>query len=183
MSKRPHGKPGPKPRGPYEGKRETLTTRITPSTRRKLDQAAEAADRSLSQEIELRLERSFDREDSLGGHRTAALLRKLAHLAEASTGDKHWLDDDAVFNAVLLLWQCELRKMAPPISKPTEHRIELGKKWIRKLEEGSVYTEAREDILRRLHQLSQSTTLPLDVRAEFATTVAKLREKDDTELV
>jgi hypothetical protein len=173
------GKPGPKPRGPYEGKRETITTRITPGTRQKLDQAAEAADRSLSQEIELRLERSFDREDGLGGHRTAAVLRRLAHLAEASTGDKHWLDDDGTFHAVLDLWQRELRKMTPPISKPIERQTDEGKKWIRKLGDGSVYPEAREGVLHRLRQLSQNTTLPPDVRAEFAAAVAKLKGKDD----
>lgn len=182
MSKKSHGKPGPKPRGPYEGKRETITTRITPSTRRKLDQAAEATDRSLSQEIEFRLERSFDREDGLGGHRTAAVLRRLAHLAEASMDDKHWLDDDATFNTVLELWQHELRKLIPPVSTPIERQIDQGRKWIRKLADGSVYPDAREGVLRSVRQLSQNTTLPPDVRAEFAAAITKLKGKDDGDL-
>lgn len=182
-SKKSHGKPGPKPRGPYEGKRETITTRITPSTRQKLDQAAEDTDRSLSQEIEFRLERSFDREDGLGGHRTAAVLRRLAHLAAASMDDKHWLDDDATFNTVLDLWQRELRKLTPPLSKPIECQTDEGKKWVRKLRDGSVYPAAREVVLGHLRQLSENTTLPPDARAEFANVVAELRAKDDGDLV
>src|SRR5690242_4365213 len=52
-------RPGPKPRGPFENKRLTLTTRITEDLRKKLEAAAEATGRSLSQEIELRLLESF----------------------------------------------------------------------------------------------------------------------------
>ena len=52
-------KRGPRPRGPYAYKRKTLSTRITAETRKRLDMAAEASGRSLSQEIELRLEQSF----------------------------------------------------------------------------------------------------------------------------
>ena len=53
-------RPGPKPRGPFQDKRKTMTTRITESTRIRLDEAAQAADRSLSQEIEYRLVQSFE---------------------------------------------------------------------------------------------------------------------------
>ncbi len=52
-------KPGRPPAGPYEGKRKTLSTRITPELRDKLEAASKASGRSLSQEIELRLDRSF----------------------------------------------------------------------------------------------------------------------------
>src|SRR5262249_21733236 len=134
----------------------------------------------LSQEIELRLERSFDREDGLGGHRTAAVLRRLAHLAEASMDAKHWLDDDATFNAVLDLWQRELQKLTPPLSKPIERRIEEGEKWVRKLKDRSVYPEARELVLEHLRQLSQNATIPSHARAEFANVVAEqLKAKDE----
>jgi hypothetical protein len=50
---------GPKPQGPFEYKRRMLTTRITDDIRTKLDAAARAAGRSLSQEVEMRLESSF----------------------------------------------------------------------------------------------------------------------------
>jgi hypothetical protein len=50
---------GTRPQGPFRDKRRTLTTRITDETRTKLDEAAAASGRSLAQEIELRLDRSF----------------------------------------------------------------------------------------------------------------------------
>jgi TraY domain len=52
-------KPGPKPRGPFKDKRRTITTRITEEIRAKLEAACAASGRSLSQEIELRLEIAF----------------------------------------------------------------------------------------------------------------------------
>jgi len=62
----PKKKTGAKARGPYENKRAVLTTRITGKTRKALENAAAMSGRSLSQEIEHRLERSFLVEDSLG---------------------------------------------------------------------------------------------------------------------
>ena len=55
-------KPGAKPRGPFEDRRKTFTTRITAETRAQLDAAAAHSGRSLSQEIELRLVLSFERD-------------------------------------------------------------------------------------------------------------------------
>ena len=69
-------RPGPKPRGPFEGKRQTLTTRITDATRSKLEAASRDADRSLSQEIEFRLEQSFREIDVR--HRETLLARRSA---------------------------------------------------------------------------------------------------------
>ena len=45
-----------------KGKRHSLTIRTTKELRESLEQAAEASGRSLAQEVELRLERSFDRD-------------------------------------------------------------------------------------------------------------------------
>jgi hypothetical protein len=56
---------GPKPQGPFEYKRRMLTTRITDDIRTKLDAAARDAGRSLSQEIEMRLEGSFQAKGQL----------------------------------------------------------------------------------------------------------------------
>jgi hypothetical protein len=103
-------------------------------------------------------------------------------LAEASSGEKHWLDDDATFNAVLDLWQLELRKLTPPISKPIERRIDEGKKWIRKLDDGLVQPGALRGVLDFLRWLSQNTAIPHDVREEFATAVANRQVQDDSDL-
>lgn len=52
-------RPGPKPRGPFSDKRKTITLRITQATRERLEQACQESGRSLAQESELRLDRSF----------------------------------------------------------------------------------------------------------------------------
>jgi len=58
------GRPrGPKPRGPFSNKRCQINTKITGDTRKALEDAADHAGRSLSQEIELRLVRSFRDDD------------------------------------------------------------------------------------------------------------------------
>ena len=73
---------GPKPRGPYIDKRKTITTRITEETRYRLEEAAKASDRSLSQEIEWRLMQSFQTEDQrhaeFGGVQNYRLGRLIA---------------------------------------------------------------------------------------------------------
>ena len=48
---------------PEPGERVPLSLRISPSAKKKLEAAAELNGRSLSQEAEYRIERSFDRED------------------------------------------------------------------------------------------------------------------------
>ena len=104
------GKRGVRPRGPYADKRKTLTTRITNKTRENLDAAAKATDRSLSQEIEFRLERSFLQDeadarvreatldgiwDSFGGIKIFRIMRLMASMIQAveHTTGKTWLKD------------------------------------------------------------------------------------------
>ncbi len=94
-------RPGPAPRGPFTGKRKTLTTRITEGMRNQLEAAAKANDRSLSQDIEFRLEQSFLIErgavdvrnavlqgvyESFGGEDKYRLLQPLALIAYHSIG-------------------------------------------------------------------------------------------------
>jgi len=57
-------RPGRPPRGEYTDKRKTLSTRITSGLRDRLDKSADESGRSLSQEIEFRLDRSFRDEDA-----------------------------------------------------------------------------------------------------------------------
>jgi hypothetical protein len=90
---------GPKPKGPYEDKRRTLTTRITETTRAKLEEAANSSGRSLSQEIEFRLGRSFMFEDSLAvtgtDKETAQFVRNLLdakQLIQQRRGEDAWTD-------------------------------------------------------------------------------------------
>jgi hypothetical protein len=84
--------------------------RITEPTRRGLEQAARVNDRSLSQEIELRLERSFAVEEAVekeknqahGGaftHLVATAIGVVMASVEAKTG-KSWHKDDSTFHEV-----------------------------------------------------------------------------------
>ena len=99
-SNRPTGRP---PRGEYADKRKTLTTRITAKLRKQLEQAAEKSGRSLSQEIEFRLEQSFHDREALyrefGGESSYNLMRWLAltfWVAEQVT-KKPWSEDEETY--------------------------------------------------------------------------------------
>ena len=76
------GKRGPHPKGEYGRKiRRTavLSTRLQPDTRARLLQAAKANGRSLSQELEHRLRRTFIEDDKsiewYGSEQTAAVVK------------------------------------------------------------------------------------------------------------
>ena len=73
------------PKGP--GERVPVMSRTTRELRAKLEQAASVSGRSLAQEVELRLERSFDPVDSF-----ARLVGGLAQVAEVLTG-RAWRTD------------------------------------------------------------------------------------------
>ena len=77
---------GRKPKGEYAEKGVTLSTRIRSDTRAALEEAAKASGRSLSQECEHRLRRSFDEDealiDRLGGRQLYAMFRMIAAAME-----------------------------------------------------------------------------------------------------
>ena len=87
---------GRKPRGEFKGKTATLTTRITPETRAALERAAEKSGRSLSQEVEHRLNDSIRRDYEHNRHRHIRALAEaiaiLIHWVERAT-QKRWIDD------------------------------------------------------------------------------------------
>ncbi len=115
-AKKKAGKPGPKPRGPFADKRRTLTTRITDRTRQRLEDAAAATDRSLSQEIEMRLERSFTEEANLQWaykqiigdealHRAIMLPNSLIRISQEKTGVPWYQDSELRKEAAELYWR------------------------------------------------------------------------------
>ena len=64
-----------------EAKRASFNTRLRNTLKEQLEESARAAGRSLSEEIESRLERSFDRTESLGGPEYEALFQMMAAAA------------------------------------------------------------------------------------------------------
>lgn len=100
-----HGRRGPIPRGEFQNKSRVLSTRIREDTRKALAEAASASGRSLSQEIEYRLRRSFDNDrmisEKFGNRQNYALLRMLASLFDQAPNErKSWLYDPDNFNHV-----------------------------------------------------------------------------------
>ena len=88
-------------------RRKTTSTRITPETRGRLEEAAAESGRSLAQEIEFRLERSFEGDEALGGRQFRALFGlfgNAAALIEQQTG-KAYFEDYYTYVAVRAAWQ------------------------------------------------------------------------------
>jgi hypothetical protein len=85
---------GRKPRGEFKGKTATLTTRITPTTRGALESAARKSDRSLSQEVEYRLDQSLLKNRDRRGDilALAEAIAMLLQCVERAT-KAHWQDD------------------------------------------------------------------------------------------
>ena len=117
------GKRGPQPKGEYGGKigrTAVLSTRLQPDTRARLVAAKEANGRSLSQELEHRLRRTFIEDDKTiefyGNQQTAAVVKLIGATiqsvaARGSAEKKHdwlkeqWLFDDVTSAIVhVLLW-------------------------------------------------------------------------------
>jgi len=118
---RPRKKPGAKSKGPYEQKIRTLTTRITEGTRKKLKKAATMSGRSLSQEIELRLNKSLDQDDvryqDFGGEIQYRMCRMFADIANSiptrafQTENAHWTDSKGQFLLALGAWKAVMMKI------------------------------------------------------------------------
>jgi hypothetical protein len=93
----------PQKRNPAPGERFQIGIRVTSELKRRLDEAAERSGRSQSQEVELRLERSFDREDLLGevlslayGKEAAALLMALGLIMGESSDLREGIEASTV---------------------------------------------------------------------------------------
>jgi hypothetical protein len=81
-----------------EAKRASFNTRLRNALKERLEESARAAGRSLSEEIESRLERSFDRTESLGGQEYEALFQMMAAAArviEARLGNSPFAHPEA----------------------------------------------------------------------------------------
>ncbi len=114
------GKRGPRPQGEYGGTKErtaVVSWRLRPETRVRLEAAARASQRSISQEVEHRLRRTFGEDDDdikrYGSKQNAAVVNLIgATIRSASNGGKKhdWLKEQWLFDDVMaaiwhvLLW-------------------------------------------------------------------------------
>src|SRR5262245_40730201 len=85
------GKRGPRPKGEYGrkgGRTAVLSTRLQPDTRKRLVAATQASGRSLSQELEHRLRRTFTEDDKAvefyGSEQTAAVVKLIGAVIQST---------------------------------------------------------------------------------------------------
>jgi hypothetical protein len=96
---------GPAPKGDYAGKAKTINTRATPDLRSWLEKAAKKSGRSLSQEIETRLRRTFREEEDLakafGSAEAARVFQAMAltlnMIRNPENPEADWLHDPYAF--------------------------------------------------------------------------------------
>ena len=113
------GKRGPAPKGEYTNKSAVFSTRLRKDTRDALTQAANQSGRSLSQEVEHRLRRSFDEDrriDQVFGDRSLfGLMRVIAAVIGArSTRAAKWADDPVAFDQAKHAIDLVLDAFRPP---------------------------------------------------------------------
>jgi hypothetical protein len=112
---------GRKPRGEYTGKSVVFSTRLRADTKEALANAAKRSGRSLSQEAEHRLRRSFDEDRDLierfGGRKNYGLLRLIGSCLDANFNpndpEATWLDDPYVFDQTLQAVVAALQAFRP----------------------------------------------------------------------
>jgi hypothetical protein len=174
---------GPKPRGQFEDKRFTLTTRITESTRKRLEAAVANSGRSLSQEIELRLDQSFRDDVAWGGARTKALLQILASMSQLHgpySHDDDWLKDKLYFNEVLHKWYqyFENLRLSFYDADKEERRKDI-EEYSKLIESAS--PEMAAMLRRRAKEMADYGHLDPDERAQWALLGEDLAEKSEGE--
>ncbi len=106
---------GRPPSTPGQPKRSAFNTRLRAEIKKRLELEAESAGRSLSEEIEFRLERSLQQEADSGGRQLHGLLRLLVGVAEiiqARTG-KSASDDWKTGLAVDRAWKSLIHDWLP----------------------------------------------------------------------
>jgi len=84
----------PKSKRVLPGKRYPLNMRTTKELRDKIEEAAMASGRSLVQEVEFRLERSFREDDAYGGPRLSPKLRMVVDSIAALKTGGTWAETD-----------------------------------------------------------------------------------------
>jgi hypothetical protein len=111
---------GPRPKGEYAGKSSVFSTRIRPDLRKSLERAAKTSGRSLSQEVEHRLRRSFVEDDKIadafGDRRTYRLMRMMSdaiHLSQKDQNDETWLDNPFRFHVALAAMRSVVEAIEP----------------------------------------------------------------------
>lgn len=179
------GKRGPQPKGEYGrtiGRTAVLSTRLQPDTRERLSAAAKAKGRSLSQELEHRLRRSFIEDDKVvdffGSPANAAIVKLLGAVIQ-STGTSwlrkdpkdgwvpdfkkdpgEWLRDPVLFDGVLTAIVHALMWFRPPGGSDDQRFL---------------YSSAAEQMIKEIQ--SADPSLPISKRSNRQHAMALLKDE------
>jgi hypothetical protein len=110
------------------GRRFAIGLRVTQERRKQLEAIAQQTGRSISQEIELRLERSFWDDEAMGGPEMHAAFRMMAATAvlaqsriSGPQSSKGWLNNRQLYQAVRHAWIAVIDALDPsPPRKETK---------------------------------------------------------------
>ncbi len=116
------GKRGPAPKGEYPDKSKVLSTRIRPDLRAQLDAASKESGRSLSQEIEHRLRRTFIEDEKfmyMFGSKTNFFIMRAIDLAIQTVVMNYeqkadWIHNPEIFEQVVKTIGFFLDAIRPP---------------------------------------------------------------------
>jgi hypothetical protein len=123
--RRPRGTspPGRPPRHPGERLSKNRTFRVRGGLDEKLQAAAAASGRSVSEEIEFRLDQSFDRDAFiglvLGGDENAKVLQTIATVMKLESRNGHWLKDVNASETVRRAVNFVIGQFAEPYQPPS----------------------------------------------------------------
>jgi hypothetical protein len=151
-AKRPRGRPRidapPRP---------AVHVRLPPALKAQLERDANAANRSLTKEIEARLEERYLRDEIYGGSQMASMFREMAAVAPDVIRQKNrgsFFDNFEVFVFVRDIWQIIMQRQMP---RPDDELLaEVGREWDA-FKAGSPQTPAQE---AAREWLIQHTPLP-----------------------
>ena len=164
---------GPVPRGEYAGKSTVFSTRIRPDLRQKLEQAAKKSRRSLSQEIEHRLRRSFVEDEKISemfGDRRTFLLMQMMAMAIRFKGDDgppgEWLQNPDDFEIAIAAALSVLEAIRPPV--PVDSDNPFIALWVTTKAEGISF-----DIWNEIKKANPALPLNRGTRADHWNAMAK----------
>lgn len=152
MSRRPRGRPKLKAE---DRRSEPISVRLTPALRKQLEEARHSPDIShtLSQEIELRLRRSFAIDNEIakkfGSPATYAFLRIVATgIQDLCPDDRLWLDDRFVFDQVTVMINALLSNLRPGGKSMKEYDDFSGEEAAEELVANLALAATNPDLLR-----------------------------------
>jgi hypothetical protein len=123
--KRPRGRP--RTDAPS---RPAVHVRLPPALKAELEENARRATRSVTKEIEVRLEKSYLRDEMYGGPQMAAMFRKMVKVALGVARQKNrgsFFEDFETFVFVRSVWQIIIQRQMP---RPTDELLaEISRKW------------------------------------------------------